>query len=167
MSRKTASRRLLRWRQRDGSHLPWLRFKESSSSTSILAAGGRHHRAALIDWIKTKRSRLSLARRDLKDLEAKQRDEPGSVDEEDIRGAESFVEHLLGLVTSGGSWIVDVYDKSERTIYRIMLQYKLTLTPPRQDRRFDRHSSVDQSTQLQLRGDDRRSGGSILPYDEV
>lgn len=103
--------------KRDGSHLPWLRFKkdaeEGISSTTITAAGGRHRRSALIDWIKGKKAALILAKRDLKELQDKQRDEPGVVPDEEAREAEALVQHLHGLVISGGSWIVAVYDESK------------------------------------------------------
>lgn len=108
--------------KRDGSHLPWLRFKwdpESESNESnemgpeIIAAGGRHRRAALIDWIKAKKLRLNSAREHLKEIQEKERNEPGTVDTEEVREIEALVSHLYGLVVSGGSWIVAIYDESE------------------------------------------------------
>lgn len=96
--------------KRDGSHLPWLLFKNDSG---IVAAGGRHRRAALIDWVKTKRNGLTLAKCELKDLQAKSKENAESVAEEEMSAAEEMVDHLNGLVNAGGSWIVAVYDEGE------------------------------------------------------
>jgi len=96
--------------KRDGSHLPWLLFKNDSG---IIAAGGRHRRAALIDWVKTKRSGLTLAKRELKDLQARSKEDHESVSEEEMLTAQGMVDHLNGLVSAGGSWIVAVYDEGE------------------------------------------------------
>ncbi|KAF8125067.1 hypothetical protein EV363DRAFT_1105774, partial [Boletus edulis] len=108
--------------KRDGSHLPFLRLKgdevvKNGSPTfgpHILAAGGRHRRHALMDWLKQRESMAAAATKTVNDLTkkaSKDGDEEDAVSEEQIEAAEVQLEYAKRLLNMGGLWIVSIYDK--------------------------------------------------------
>ena len=112
--------------QRDGSHLPWLQMKDDGPDDegmaddgtfgpAIVAAGGRHRRAALADWVKAKKTAMHAADRHLKELRtrAKNPADDELVTEDMVVKAESDAGYIRGLVNTGGAWVVAVYDLSE------------------------------------------------------
>jgi hypothetical protein len=116
--------------QHDGSHLPWMVLEGDNSEQAelagdgkygriIVAAGGRHRRAALSDWIKAKQSALHAAEKHERMLKSKAgnpSDDDEPITEEMIAKVEADVTYLRGLVDTGGAWVVAVYDESESSV---------------------------------------------------
>ena len=155
--------------QRDGSHLPWIEFDEDDTDEeatagdgkygqTIVAAGGRHRRAALADWIKMKRSALHATEKHARELKARMKnptDDDEPVTEEMVAKVEADVAYMKGLVNTGGAWVVAVYDESECSASARVGEVR-TLTsdePCSASRRGDRTPSVSERADVHVRGD--------------
>lgn len=107
--------------ERDGSHLPELKLAGNEADEDededvkdlpkIVAAGGRHRRHALVDWLKQKKGQMVVAQRTLSDLKSKTVLQDDEATEGQIAEAEDMLKHAKGLVDMRGSWVVAIYDK--------------------------------------------------------
>jgi len=95
---------------RHGSHLPELRliWDDSNDDHQIIAAGGRHRRAALGEWIKQKDSQTRKAKSVWNGLKNR-KDDPATPHE--IEEAKVKYEVSQAMLNLHGSWIVAVYNQ--------------------------------------------------------
>ncbi|KAF8122102.1 hypothetical protein EV363DRAFT_1183630 [Boletus edulis] len=115
--------------KRDGTHLPILKLKGDETvknagsdkevfGPQVVAAGGRHRRYALVEWLKQREGTVAAsASRALNEL--KKRSVKGDDDDDDpmnndqLETAEAHLIYIQSLLNMGGSWIVSIYDKEK------------------------------------------------------
>ncbi|KAF8125065.1 hypothetical protein EV363DRAFT_1299322 [Boletus edulis] len=126
--------------KRDGSHLPLLKLKgddvvknvgleKEAFGPQVIAAGGRHRKFALIDWLKQREAMESSASRLVNDLR-KNANKGEDVEEDStitdpLESAEAQLEYVQSLLSMGGSWIVSIYDKEKIETHGNILGYHL------------------------------------------
>ena len=164
----------------DGSHLPLLRLRTDPPADAngvvnfkdlpkILAAGGRHRCAALDEWIAQRQALVSRAAKALREMQAREKSTEDAPTEEELSRAQEALDHAMGLVKMGGSWIVALYDEGECATFPISISVpRLTWTSARarSRRQGARHSSVHESTPLRIQGDRRRRHHTDVHHDE-
>lgn len=137
---------------RHGSHLPLLSvtWDDDEQEHGIIAAGGRHRRAALAEWIKQKESQTRKAKSMWQSLKNR-KDDPVPLQDE-VAEAKVKYEVNQAMLNLHGMWIVAVYDLCEFCSARHELHLTHDVTHSE-----SRHETwcpfVDEPTFVQLRGD--------------